>query len=236
MFPLLTRNKTPILSSDSLQISRQHLNTRKGLGEGMGDAASLLTPASRQCTSPSSVNSPLPLEHGFDLHTCCGDLHRLRRRAAVGWYRSAAITFHILSIWVLEVLASFPCCFGLSESEEVGSCGAFISKSSLAVSPHHGSWSPASRSAALPLTHATSSAPASDACCPRPDPTQRSWERILKIYIPLLQSKQKTSRSKSLWEGFLSFTFIITTRYNSLSFEQSAIILSFHQLSQKFNR
>ena len=37
----------------------------------MGDTVALLTPALQPCTSPSSVNSPLPLEHGLDLRTCC---------------------------------------------------------------------------------------------------------------------------------------------------------------------
>ena len=86
---IVLRSKTPFLSSDSLQPSRQHLNTRKGLGEGRGDTVALLTPAPRPCTSPSSVNSaPWTREHLLLLGSKPAViLHkglRLRRRAAAG--------------------------------------------------------------------------------------------------------------------------------------------------------
>ena len=55
---IVLRSKTPFLSSDSLQPSRQHLNTHKGLGEGRGELSSVnsWTPAAswqQACCHPS---------------------------------------------------------------------------------------------------------------------------------------------------------------------------------------
>ena len=140
MTPSVTVNKrsqcnaTPILSSECLQLSRQHLNTRGGLGEGWGDTVALLTSPPRPCTSPSSVNSPPPLDHGLD--TCCF----LAASLLSSFTRDSNLESEpALADTILVVL------------------DADIFKSSLAVSPHHRFWSPAARSAALPPTHATCS-------------------------------------------------------------------------------
>ena len=55
-----------------LLLSLVTFDTREGLEEeGRGATIQLLTPAPRPCISPSSVNSPPPMEHGLDLRTSC---------------------------------------------------------------------------------------------------------------------------------------------------------------------
>ena len=64
--------KTSEPSQYRLLLSLVTFDTREGLEErGRRATIQLLTPAPRPCISPSSVNSPPPMEHGLDLRTRC---------------------------------------------------------------------------------------------------------------------------------------------------------------------
>ena len=175
-----------------LLLSLVTFDTREGLEEeGRGATIQLLTPAPRPCISPSSVNSPPPMEHGLDLRTRCflaataSLLSSFTRDSDLEGEPPLADTTLVVPKSHVFTLSAWTLGFG---SFGLFSFGFRISPQIL-----------------------VSSCPA--ACCPRPDSTQRSWERILKIYITLLHTKQKASRSKCPWERFLSFTFNNTTKY-----------------------
>ena len=232
IFSLLTTSEP---SQYRLLLSLVTFDTREGLEEeGRRATIQLLTPAPRPCISPSSVNSPPPMEHGLDLRTRCF------LAATVSLLSSftrdsdepplADTTLFVLNSHVFTLSAGQNFMnFGFREfwfvffrispaaAELLRVRGCYIRKQSGSFSTPQILVSSCTLCCSAP-THATCSCPGPipAACCPRPDSTQRSWERILKIYITLLHTKQKASRSKCPWERFLSFTFNITTKYNFL--------------------
>ena len=168
-----------------LLLSLVTFDTREGLEEkGRRATIQLLTPAPRPCISPSSVKSPPPMEHGLDLRTRCflaataSLLSSFTRDSDLEGEPPLADTTLVVPKSHVFTLSAWTLGFG---SFGLFSFGFLISPQIL-----------------------VSSCPA--ACCPRPDSTQRSWERILKIYITLLHTKQKASRSKCPWER-LNITF-----------------------------
>ena len=171
-----------------LLLSLVTFDTREGMEEeGRGATIQLLTPAPRPCISPSSVNSPPPMEHGLDLRTRCF------LAATVSLLSSFTRDSDLegeppLADTTLVVLKSHV--FTLSASQNFMNFGFwkfwFVF---FRISP--------AAAELLELEDVVQT-----------HSTQRSWERILKIYITLLHTKQKASRSFKVALGKISLLYI----------------------------